>query len=233
MMGVTRRFFIVSASAALAVPAFAGPGEEHVDVLLRPVGNTVVTGSYNDDTMSIVSMNERVFGAEFGENPAEPNFADEPGFQSFDPAFDGLEWTFAYVDAVRVWNGSNFDDVAPHTVTMRFGGLSTPATESPTTPGATVPGFSLPVPVGGFHDHLDITYNGPEDATSDGIYLIALTASVTGFDASDPFYFVMNRGLSEEDHEAAEEFVATVIVPAPGAAAPLLGLGLLAARRRR
>jgi len=229
MRGVTQRLFILSVGAAFASPAIASG----VDVLLRPEANTVVTGAFSDDTQMIVSQNERVFEAEFGENPAEPNFADEPGFQSFDPVFDGGDWSFAFVDAVRLWDGSDFDAVAPDTVTMRFGGLATPSTTSPTTPGDTAQGFSLPIPSGGFHDHLDITYNGPATSASDGIYLISLTASVTGFETSDPFFFVMNRGLSEETHEAAIDFVRTEIVPAPGAASAMLGAGLIAGLRRR
>jgi hypothetical protein len=69
--------------------------------------------------------------------------------------------------------------------------------------------------------------------TVDGAYLISLQLWAQGADLqpSDPYYIALNRGLSEEDFEAA-----VMAVPEPSTYAMLL-LGLAAvgfsAKRRR
>ncbi len=224
--------FLVSIAVVGAVSQVS-LAQEHVDVLLLPSGDgtSIVTGSYDDDTMMQVAPSERVFGAEFGEaDPMDMNFADEPGFQSFDPSFDGLDWGFDIVDAVRVWDGSDFDTVSPLTMTLEFGFSVT----SPVMAGGTTPGFDLPIPVGGFHDHLDIFLDAPDQtAAHDGVYLLSLNARVTGFNSSDTYWFVMNRGLDEEVHDAAIDYVRDVLVPTPGAFATFALAGVVFHGRRR
>jgi hypothetical protein len=201
-----------------------------LDVLLLPGSGVVTTGSFDDDTKSVVSMNERVFSGDFGgADPGQPNFSDEPGFRSLKGNFMGEQWGFNLLDAAFVWNGSNFGTQSPFTITFDFG--PSPDIVTPGTPGQFVPGFSLPVPDEGFDDHLNITLNGPMDASADGIYLVKLDLFTTGFGRSAPIWFVLNRGLSEAEHDTAIEYVRSEIVPAPGALA--LGLLGLAGRRRR
>lgn len=223
-----------AAPLVIAAPLFAGMEEPHFDVLLLPdeTNGVIQTGAFDDDTESVVSMNERVFPAEFGEaDPAQPYFADEPGFRALPGDFDGGEWGFNLLDAAREWNGANFDTISPFSMSIDFG--PSPTITSPPNADEFVPGFTIPVPAGGFDDHLNIFLDvGASSPT--GVYLLTLEVFATGFGASDPIFFVMNAGADEAAHEAAEDFVRNVIVPSPGPAAlALLSIGGLAGRRRR
>jgi len=223
------------AAVALGVLSMAGAAfADGLDVLLLPDFDTgqIVTGAFDDETKTVVDTDQRVFGADFGEaDPAQPNFADEPGFRALPGDFDGQNWGFNVLDAVFRWNGNDFSEVSPFTMTINFG--PSPDVVTPTTPGRTVPGFEIPIGNDGFDDHLNIFLNAPADDSADGIYLLTLNAFTTEFEASEPFWFVFNRGLSEAEHDLAIDYVNTNLVPSPGAMvlAPMLGAALM--RRRR
>lgn len=207
---------------------------QHADVLLIPdfINGVVTTGAFYDDSGTVVSMNQRVFEAEFGEaDPMNPNFADEPGFRALPGDFDNSFWGFNIIDTVFVWNGTDFSAVSPYSMTINFG--PSPDITSPTAPGGFTSGFDIPVGAGGFDDHLNIFLDAPMDGTADGIYLLTLEVYAEGLDASAPIWFVMNRRLSEAEHEAAIDWVNANLVPAPGAMALLGAAGLMANRRRR
>ncbi len=219
---------------ALGASVFAHEG---FDVLLLPdVSSGVLrTGSYDDATGVVVSENERVFLAEFGEAiPGEPNFADAPGFRALDGAFTpGDQWGFWITDAVRVWDSvaGHFDTLSTYTISLGFGPLSV---TSATTPGGVVSGFDLTIPGGGFDDHLDVMLDAPTGPEADGIYLLRLSLRATGLAPSENIWFVYNRGMDELMHEAAEEYVRDVLVPAPGGAiGGALGVVITGARRGR
>ena len=223
---------IVSTIAGLAVSGAAFAHGEGVDALLQIEDGGIVIGSFDDDTESVVELRERVFAFEWGENPGAPNIADDPGFRALPGTLAGLSWGVNFVDAARVWDGSNFDTVSPNTVTFEFLGGEQ---ETPSTAGGTTAGFGIPVGPGGFDDHYDIILNAPTDGSVSGVYLISLRAFAEGAgapDESDTFWFVGNFGASELDHEAAIEYVEDVLVPAPGAGA-LLAMGGAALLRRR
>jgi MYXO-CTERM domain-containing protein len=223
------RTVIASALAfSLAPVALAGEGG---DVLILPdsVSGAVRTGAFDDATESIVNTNQRVFFADFGEaDPLQPNFADEPGFRGLASDFgDGSSWSFNITGAVGLWNGADFSTPSPFTISLGFGPASV------TSAAGSVSGFSVPVSGDdGFDDHLDVILDAPTDGTADGIYLLRLSIAVPGFADSDEIWWVLNRGLSETEHDAAIDF-ARANVPAPSSALALLGAGLLAGRRRR
>jgi len=233
---MSRTITIVSV-ASLAASSVALAHGEGVDVLLRVSDGQIVTGSWSHDTDTVVEARERVFAFEWGEDVGSPNIADEPGFFAEEGTLAGLEWGVNFVDAVRVWNGSDFSTVSPDTVTFEFLGVEQ---DTPTTAGGFTAGFGIPVGPGGFDDHYEIALNAPTDGSVSGVYLIAMQAfaqsSTLGADvpeASRTFWFVGNFGADEMDHEAAIEYVEDVIVPAPGAAALFAMGGLALARRRR
>ncbi len=229
------RTFVVVGIAAFALGASAR-AHEGLDVLLLPDFSSGVlrTGSYDEATKMVVSENERVFLAEFGEAiPGEPNFADAPGFRALDGAFTpGDQWGFWITDAVRVWDdvAGHFDTLSTHTITLGFGPLSA---TSATTAGGVVNGFDLTIPAGGFDDHLDVTLDAPAGPEADGIYLLRLSLRATGLTPSENVWFVYNRGMDEKMHEAAEEYVRDVLVPSPGGASVLALFGAAMSRRRR
>ena len=227
---------VLTVSAVASVSSAALAHGEDVDVLLQVLDGDIVTGSWSHDTDSVVEERERVFAFEWG-NDEGANISDEPGFFAQPGTLDGLSWGVNFVDAVRVWDGSDFDAVSPNTVTYELLGAEQ---TTPTEAGGVTGGFAIPVGAGGFDDHYEIVLNAPTDGSADGVYLIAMqvfsvpTSERAGVPAdSQTFWFVGNFGADELDHEAAIEYVEDVLVPAPGAASLLALGGLVGARRRR
>ncbi|MFG0256979.1 MAG: hypothetical protein ACF8GE_03660 [Phycisphaerales bacterium JB043] len=215
-----------AALVALATPALAGEGG---DVFIFTDAGQVKTGAFSHTTESVISFNERVFAGEFGEiDPGQPNFSDEPGFRGFASDFpDGSSWSFDITGPVMQWNGTDFSTASPYTIELGFGPLSATSGVGP------VAGFGVPVSgTDGFDDHLDILLNAPTDGTADGVYLLTLSLSVSGFADSDEIWFVLNRGMDEPTHDAALEY-AEANVPTPGTLAVLTGALLGGVRRRR
>jgi hypothetical protein len=193
----------------LAVGAFATTAladeEEHFDVWLRLVEETLVTGAISEDEAPLDPFH-RVFGAELGEDPKEPFASDEPGFQLVNESVEpGTTFHVAFTGAVDRWNGAGFESAA-ETVTFEFGPLSM------TSGDGRIEGFDFAADdLGGFHNHFEIILNappGPADP-ADGVYLIPVAMSGTdgAFGESDVFWFVMNLNRPEEEHEAATEWV--------------------------
>lgn len=211
--------------------AFAGqPKEEHFDVWLR-VGQSgnLVTGAISEDGDPI-SGGHRVFGAEFGEEPGEPFFSAEPGFQAFDGAFAGSNtFQLNLTDSLMRWNGVSFE-ATPETMTVEFGPSSV------TTGNGFVDGFTFAAdPEGGFHDHFDLFINGDGGDPTDGVYLLPMSiADVDGnLGSTETFWFVMNLNMDEDMHDAAMDWVTDNLAPAPGALALLAMTGVVGTRRRR
>jgi hypothetical protein len=207
------------ASGALAGPIHAG------DVFLTTDGGRITTGRYDAG----VFTPGRVFGSEFGE--IAPNYSDEPGFDNLPGTFTpGTSIGFNFRKALRVWNGSDFNTIAPVQIEFSYGPLGPVAT--PLTDVLTS-GFSVAVAANGeWHEHYDMTILAP---ATDGVYLLEmeLFSDQPGLGASLPFWFVFNQNTSELIHDEAIEYVEQNIVPAPGAAGLLAAGGLLGLRRRR
>ncbi len=229
-----RTVSIVSILAGSAASVAFAHGED-VDVLLRVVDGGLVTGSWSHDTDSVVEERERVFAFEWG-NDEGANISDEPGFFAEPGTLSGFEWGVNFTDAVRLWNGSDFDTVSPDTVTFELLGAEQ---DTPSTAGGFTGGFGIPVGPGGFDDHYEIVLNAATDGSADGVYLIEMEvfaqdpARGSAPATSETFWFVGNFGADELQHEAAIEYVEDVLVPAPGAGALFALAGVGAVRRRR
>lgn len=209
--------------AALCGVAFADGKEPHADVEIRTANGRLVTGTLDEGAFVL----ERVFASELGE--VVPNITDEPGFDAADGTLvPGTSLGFNIMDAVRVWNGSDFDTISDSTMTLSF--LTLEATSS-TTPGEVVTGFNFLVDAnGGMHDHPAFILNSP---ATDGVYLLELQFTGGGFADSDSFWIVFNQNSDEAIHDVAIDYVREFIVPAPGAAGALALAGVAFARRRR
>lgn len=203
----------------LACVGTAVAGEKkHQDVEVSVVGGQLVTEG-------------RVFGAELGE--LIPNFGNEPGFEAVSlPAFTSVG--FDIMDSARLWDGSSFDVLSSGLLTFELapGVPGSPSATSPAVPGI-VPGFVFASAdaSGEFHQDIGMTLGAPAGS---GIYLLSLRLwDESGtLASSDPFWFVLNNGMSEEDHEAAIAYVESVVVPSPGVGA--IGIaGFACVRRRR
>jgi hypothetical protein len=203
--------------------------EEHYDVWIRwnASAGKILTGGVSHDGDQVPVL--RVFGAEFEDVGGNP-FADHPGFQAFDETFSpNQDLQINITDAVTIWNGNGFDPTA-ETLTVEYG------PQFVTSGAGYVEGFDFAMDEhGGFHGHFEIFAGDPPGGSlGTGIYLLPLSLSLGGPapGESDPFYFVMNWGAEESEHEAAVEWVENSI-PAPGALGVFALAALLPARRRR
>lgn len=240
-------FLIACASSSLPAQA------QHADVVPRVENGRIVTGGHEDATgEEFPSL--RVFGYDFGEDPLDPYFAADPGFNApagslpgnsqlrFDipsSAAAGLPVNLSYWDGT---GGVTFTAPASgETLRINLGAQN--ATLGSGT--GAVAGFAIATATseGSLHRHLNALLNGsdgnndPADGNppAGGIYVLSmeLSSSDPAVAPSLPIYLVYNNGLSEEAHGAAIDFVRTNIIPEPGAATLLvLPLATLLRRRR-
>jgi len=250
-MRILRRFFVrVFPLALLWIASTASA--QHVDISPVNLAGTIVTNGYDDSTGDNL-LNLRVFGLDFGEDPFDPFFIGDPGFNS--PAGSGLlGGTPLGFDILGQLSGagplpfnlSYWDGTGPvtwgavpdgETLLLQFGAQNVEVGDGT----GLLPGFNLGTPFGdgSLHRHLN-TFLQDETGDSllgasvtDGIYAISMQLRQAGLTTSDPFWLVFNLNMSEETHEIAmESFTA---VPEPGSLALLMtGLvGGLYWRKRR
>jgi hypothetical protein len=222
---MNRCLFTVVTLCPFVVPSNARA--EHADVRPRVENGRIVTSGYIDAT-STELPDVRVFGYDFGEDPDQPFFTPDPGFNA--AAGSGLpsgsQLLFNIVSAddlglpanLSYWNGSgDVDFVVPtdETLTLNFGAQSRIADNSTNF----VAGFNLQtVPdSGAVHRHLNAFLNGGGDDPAPGIYLVSLElqSSDANVQTSLPFFVVYNNGLSEDAHDLAITWVEENLVPIP------------------
>ena len=255
-MKTQSQFVTAALASALGLMAAApAASAQHSDVDVRVEGGRLVTGAHDDATGEEVPY-QRVFGYDFGEDPLDPFFAGDPGFGaeagSGLPAGSLLSFSIPSASSSGVpsnlsyWGGAGPVTFAavPSGETLRFNLGSQNALAGGGT--GEVAGFNIAtVGDGGtLHRHLNALLNGadgnndPTDGSppAGGIYLVPMTlrSSDPSVGASDPIYVVFNNGLSEEQHDAAIEYVTATIVPEPAAAGlAAAASGALLLRRRR
>ena len=171
------------------------------DIFINLQADKIHTGLVEDD--EVVEANERVFESEFGESGV-PGYSDEPGWEAFPGTFEpGSSLGWNALAGVSRWNGSGFDTGIDETIEMAFASLSF------TIGNAPISGFELVVAEdGSFHRHIGFYLDSPTNDPAVGIYLVELELHALGdYETSDSFWIVFNNLASEEDHEAAVEWV--------------------------
>jgi hypothetical protein len=202
-------FSLPALLVGLAFPAMSDA--QHIgDILLQPVGGRVQTGGYVDAGAGPVFVpGLRVFPATFGE---VPNSTDEPGYETVERAAcpNGLLFAFDVLDAVRKWDGDDFDAVSAETIRVSKSGTSV---TSLSQANQAQQGFTFGQVSSGFlHEHLRYTLLGPQ---SDGVYLLQLRLRVPtgGFQDSLPFWIVFNQNAPETQHDAAQAYMERLVTP--------------------
>ncbi len=206
----------------IASTAFA----QHADVRPYVQNGQLVTAGFDDATSTDLPA-LRVFGYDFGEDPAEPYFAQDPGFNSGAGSLPpGSQLLFNIVGAgslglpsnLSYWDG--LGDVefgltqSDETLTLSFGSQSRVADDST----SFIAGFSIQTvtPSGSVHRHLSSFLNGGTGNPTAGIYLLPLElmSSDSSIEKSLPFFVVYNNGLSEDAHDQAIDWVQqSLVVP--------------------
>lgn len=230
----------------LALLSTASLALAHSDVRPYVVAGQIVTGGH-DDALGVDVPEMRVFGYDFGEDPSDPFFAQDPGFNagagSGLPA--GSQLRFNVLSSLLYWDGSGsvaFTAPGAESLALSFGAN----TRTLTGGSGAQSGFSLQTvnADGSVHRHLNAFLNGADGnavpasvdgvEAADGIYAFALelASSDSSIAASAPFYVVFNSGLDEDAHDEAIDYVANTLVPEPASAVLLAGFGALRRRRR-
>ncbi len=216
-------------SAALcATPAWA-EGLHDGDILISVVGGKLKTNGGHDDL-------GKVFEGDFGDVAGGLYKTDDPGYESEAGTFaQGTQVWYKALGRLSFWNGSHWGSAyVPAGVSVVIDG-NLGETTSWSAAGVTGDLSGLigqAGATGNVHEHLDMSILGSNRAVP-GAYTISLQlwSTSTALQASDPYHIVLNRGLSEDDFEAA-----VMAVPEPSTYAMLL-LGLAAvgygAKRRR
>ena len=153
----------------------------------------------------------RVFTTSTGEGGV-PGFTDDPGFNALAGELppDALVG-FDMLDALRVWNGSDFETVAAEPMRLS---LFTLSRFTPAEAGGFAEGFDFAVvgSNGAVHKHINYRLEAPE---VDGIYLLTIHLRVDepGIEPSLPAFIIFNNNADEEDVEAAAAYLEDLLEP--------------------
>ncbi len=205
-----RRFFrttlVCTGVGAAGLAAQAGSLHSG-DVILTVADGRIITNAI--DAGSGEPAAQRAFGAVFSDvggfwSTTNPGFDCDPG--TFAP---GTSIQFHLLDAVRKWDGADFDALAEEQISVEFGPAG--PTFTPTTPGTRVDGFTIPVQAnGGWHKHYDFYLESPAGV---GVYLLQMSLSNPGGEGeSDPFYLVFSRSADPAAHASAIDYVLDTIL---------------------
>jgi hypothetical protein len=239
---------IVNCFAIIPLIIASTTNAQHADVRPHVVDGQIQTAGF-EDSSSTELLGLRVFGYDFGEDPAEPFFTQDPGFNA--AAGSGLpggsQLLFNIVGSsslglpanLSYWdgNGGVAFTAAPagESLTLSFGSQNRVADAGT----GFVAGFSLQTVAasGVVHRHLNAFLAGAGGDPSAGIYLLPLEleSSDTSIQKSLPFLVLYNNGLDEDAHDAAIEWVQENLVVPEASSLMLAVIGSFAscATRRR
>jgi hypothetical protein len=235
----------------------AAVAHAHDDVVPYALDGKIVTGGH-DDGLGTDALEMRVFGYDFGEEPSDPYFIGDPGFNNGAFAIGvypnngllptGFTLGFDVVTNLQYWDGAGSVSFAgaPLDVSLGLQRGSNTVFVSGAGQSGTVPTIGSTGASGRLHVHLGSLLNYTDGINPDlpnppdGIYLLGLTLKLpgSGLSDSDTLYFVYNNGLDEEVHDQAMDWVQnTLVVPEPSSyvlmATAAGALGLIARRKRR
>ncbi len=223
---MSHRHWIVSALAAIAAPAFSfgqstGFQSSGVDFSPQNSGGKVITNAH-DDASNVDYTNVRVSAYAFATDPEDPNFTQDPGFNT--PAGGlppGATLSIGVLGPLQYFAGGN----GPVTLGAPVGGevleynFATPSrfvtgTSGPQTPiplGATTSG-------GAIHKHLNAyleSASQTRDTTThtSGVYVAQLQANVTGLISSDPIFAVYSYNATQSATDRTKFYLRNHFAP--------------------
>ena len=217
MRSLSLKLAILIAIGGLS-PAMA----QHADVVPYALNGKIATGGRNDVTLAD-TIELRVFGYDFGEDPLDPYFIGDPGFNNGAFAIgifpnDGLlpaNFTLGFnvLSTLNFWDGDGAVsfDAAPAGISLGLQRGSNTVTVSGTGQSGTVPTIQGTGAAGRVHVHLNSLLNSTDGINPnlpnapEGIYMLSMELKLpgSGLANSDPVYFVYNNGLGEAVHDEA------------------------------
>jgi len=231
-------FFAVAAMAVGLWPPSAASAHHMGDIALDNLDGRIATGHIHLEGDEDHFHASGVFQAWFGDE-GTPNWTEAPGFDSGTGTWPGgSTMNFNILDALRQWDGSDFDTIPAERVSLHSSGNTATTPLGP----EVVAGFSSAVTAdGAWHKHYDFELTSP---SSDGIYLLQLELlnSDASVAPSEPFFLVFRQDENSTDDagtraqwDAATAYVESTLVPEPASAmlllAALVSVGILSRRR--
>jgi len=218
-------------------------------------GGKLRTGVYDHSLTKFDRLSEIVFGGDLAGSPISlPTSAsgDEPGFGNEGTTYllqpnAGLSFNVLPLPSafggtnLAYWNGTGSPAFSAATSTfLEFASKSTTQTRTitgaNTTPVDSVEGFEFLTAdsLGEIHGHMDMNVfiTGPL-LPAEGVYLVSLGLQSGTLTDADPIFFVLNYGLTEEQHDLAIGEVSAVVPEPTSLALVGAGVGALLIRRRR
>lgn len=187
-----------------------------------------------------------------------PGFGPQNAGQTIHPGIfgdaPGVTIGVNVVDALRVWDGEDFDEISGDDAgetRMQIAGFTTPLGDNPVSPATGLTPTAADeflfldddwITAGSVIDeHLQFTLtdtggnilNEADANAISEIFLVSLQFTSTTLGSTEPIFLTLGQNVSDAELAEAQSFVQNVIVPAPGGAVALAGLGVVAARRRR
>lgn len=208
--------------------------QAHNDAVPYALDGKIVTGGH-DDALGTDTISTRVFGYDFGEDPFDPYFIGDPGFNNGAFAAGlypnngllpvGKTLAFDVVTNLQYWDGTGSVafSAAPAGVELGLARGSFEVQVSGTGQSGSVPSIGSTGAGGRLHVHLgsNLYFNDSTNPSApnapDGIYLVGLKLKLTDGSLlpSDTIYLVYNGLLDEETHDEAIDWVQTNLVPEP------------------
>jgi len=226
----------LSLAAAMMLPTWALASGDHAgDIAVSAQNGKLMVGGSHFETHGVTGFN--IYEADFGDLASGPWATKDPGFQTQGDQLlkPGALISFEGLGALSFWNGASWGAAAAGfsvSVADVYQDAPTSWHMGGVTQGETQ--YVSEVSAGGtIHDHLkmSVTANAPV-----GAYMIEMKLKSDDYAASDSFYIVFNRGLSQESFEASVETLVAAPVPEPSSYALMLAgvgvMGLLLRRRR-
>lgn len=226
------KVFLSTVCVALVVSSSGSVVLAHeADVPFENVGEKIVTGHGEEGGgfHPHYVFQKRLNDSGIWPNGVEMCFNSEDSYWS-----SGQSIGLTIRDALRKWDGGDFDDIATEQLAISYSqGGTVYSLTTPTTPSLVSGLERFPDGSGNWHKHFDFELLSP---LSDGIYLLQMDMYCTdsSITESDPFYIVLRQdetaggsgSLAEWD--AAAAYVEAHLVPEPGTLA-LLASGMGAA----
>ncbi len=205
-----KRLSALLASVTVLTFGFSTLASAHFDVVpYLDLNGKIVTGGYDDGTASSAPV-VRAFGYDFGEEPSDPFFISDPGFNnsvtSPSPLTASTSLRFTPLSNLLYWDGSTTDShgnpvftLPPSSETIRLinGMKSVTFSGTAVTYAGTLPtALGTTTASGRIHMHLQSSLQGSDgnnipaaDYDSDGDTVIDL-GSGDGFEAAPGIYAI-------------------------------------------
>ena len=207
----------VSAIVAAGAPAWAhGPQIQLTAEAGKIVTRQVMIDHYAPVTaatsiyvLPVANVSNRWLVQPPGTTGSGPGIAPGVGFlDAASHPFKTGNYTTSLVDGLKRWNGTNFIDAGAVQLELykTVNGTPVTATTSDVGPFASI-AYGLEVTSDEAHTGMGYRFLGDglsnTSPLADGVYLLSLKVSTAGLTDSDPFYFVLPKGVSASEAGAA------------------------------